>query len=44
MPKHCRRDEARIRNFGHQKKQCTSNHEDKETAENAKQAKQAPQK
>ena len=32
MPKRCRRDEARIRNFGHQKKQRTSNHEDKENA------------
>src|SRR6266511_4403549 len=31
MPKRSRRDEARIGNFGHQKKkQRTSNHEDKE--------------
>jgi hypothetical protein len=30
MPKRCRRDEARIRNFGHQKKQRTSNNENEE--------------
>ena len=34
MPKQCKRDEAHIRNFGHQKKkQCTSNHEDDENTD-----------